>query len=37
MNECMNRKNEEILRILMQETQKIELWIGSYGSGRVGG
>jgi hypothetical protein len=37
MNECMNRKNEEILRILMQETQKIELWIGCYGSGRVGG
>jgi hypothetical protein len=37
MNECMNRKNEEILRILMQETQKIELWIGSYGSGWFGG
>jgi hypothetical protein len=29
MNECMNRKNEEILRILVQESQKTELRIKS--------
>jgi hypothetical protein len=37
MNECMNRKNEEILRISKQETHKIELWIERYGFGRFGG
>jgi hypothetical protein len=37
MNECMNRKNEQILRILTQETQKIDFWIERYGFGRFGG
>jgi hypothetical protein len=37
MNECMNRKNEEILKILMQETQKMELRIERYDFGRFGG
>jgi hypothetical protein len=29
VNECMNRKNEEILRILAQESQKTELGVKS--------
>jgi hypothetical protein len=37
MHECMNRKNEEILRILTKETRKTELWIESYGYGSFGG
>jgi hypothetical protein len=37
MNECMNRKNEDILRILMQETWKMVLWIESYGYESFGG
>jgi hypothetical protein len=37
MNACMNRKNETFMRILMQETQKTELWIQRYGFGRFGG
>jgi hypothetical protein len=37
MSECMNRKNEEILRILAQESRKTELWIERYGSRRFQG
>jgi hypothetical protein len=37
MNECMNRKNKEILRILVQESWKTELWIERYGLGRFQG
>jgi hypothetical protein len=37
LNECMNRKNEEILRILTQESRKMELRIERYGLWKLSG